>query len=53
VPLALEGGALTIGVPNTFAKEYIETRFRDKLVGRLSEHVGEEADLKVMVGGRA
>jgi hypothetical protein len=53
VPLALEGGALTIGVPNTFAKEYIETRFRDKLVGKLSEHVGEEADLTVMVGGRA
>jgi hypothetical protein len=53
VAVALKGGTLTISVPNSVAKEYIETRFRDKLVGRLNEHVGEEADLKVIVGERA
>ena len=53
VPAGLEGERLTIGVPNTFAKHYIETRFKDTLVSALRGHVGERAELEVMVGGNA
>jgi replication initiator protein A/DnaA-like protein len=53
VPAGLEGGRLTIGVPNTFAKDYIETRFKDTLVSALRGHVGEGAELEVVVGGNA
>jgi hypothetical protein len=53
VPAGLEGGTLTIGVPNTFAKEYIETRFKDTLISALRGRIGEEAKLEVVIGGDA
>ena len=45
VPVSLEGGTLTLSVPNKFAEEYIRTRFADKIEESLKLHVGESANL--------
>jgi plasmid replication initiation protein len=50
---ALEGKILTVAAPNSFAKEYIETRFGDVLEEAFAGRAGEEAKLKVIVGERA
>ena len=49
----LEGRALTVAVPNPFAKEYIESRFAGVLEETLADHLGEGAGLEVVVGERA
>ena len=49
----LEGRALTVAVPNPFAKEYIESRFAGVLEETLTDHLGEGARLEVLVGERA
>ena len=48
VATAFRGGTLTIEVPNSFAKEYIESRFGTLLKGALSSRVGEDARLEVV-----
>jgi hypothetical protein len=48
-PVGLRDHVLTISVPNTFAKQYIETRFGDLLRHGLREHQGEGARLEVEV----
>jgi hypothetical protein len=50
VPTGFDGERLTISVPNSFAKEYIETRFLDMLEGALREQTGAlHAALEVVV----
>ena len=49
---SLEGHTLTAAVPNSFAKEYIETRFGDLLEQALAARLGEDARLEVKVGKR-
>lgn len=49
VAVALEDHALTIAVPNSFALEYIEGRFKAVLEGVLCEIIGEDATLKIEV----
>ncbi|HZB10901.1 MAG TPA: DnaA/Hda family protein, partial [Rubrobacter sp.] len=50
-PVALYEDQLEISVPNTFAKEYIESRFRPLLEEVLDDVVGRETSLVVSVGG--
>jgi chromosomal replication initiation ATPase DnaA len=50
-PVSLEEGTLTISVPNSFAKEYIETRFQGVLERHLREQLGHSAALKIEVWG--
>jgi chromosomal replication initiator protein len=50
-PVDLYEDRLEISVPNTFAKEYIESRFRPLLEEVLDEVLGREASLVVSVGG--
>jgi hypothetical protein len=48
-PVGLRDDVLTISVPNSFAKQYIETRFGDLIRQGLREHQGEGARLEVEV----
>lgn len=50
---ALEAHTLTVAVPNSFAKEYIESRFGGVLEEALTGRLGEDARLEVIVGERA
>lgn len=47
VPTSLEDGVLTLWAPNSFAREYIETRFREILEPHLSRILGREAAIEV------
>jgi len=47
VPTAFEGSTLVLRVPNSFALEYIESRFGERLRSVLTEQVGPEARLVV------
>ena len=49
----LEGRTLSVAVPNTFAKEYIETRFGGVLTQAAASRLGEGARVEVVVGQRA
>jgi plasmid replication initiation protein len=49
----LEGRTLSVAVPNTFAKEYIETRFGSVLDQAAASRHGEGARLEVVVGALA
>jgi hypothetical protein len=53
VPVRLDDDTLTISVPNSFAKEYIESRFGVLLTEILCRRNGEDARLEVVVGERA
>lgn len=48
VATAFRGGTLTIEVPNSFAKEYVESRFGALLLKALRSRVGEDAVLNVV-----
>src|SRR5919202_2495422 len=50
-PVDLFDDGLEISVPNTFAKEYIESRFRPLLEEALDPGLGRDASLVVGVGG--
>jgi plasmid replication initiation protein len=50
-PVRLEARTLTISVPNSFAKEYIETRFHEVLERHLREQLGHEAALEIEIWG--
>jgi hypothetical protein len=49
-PIGLEDSTLTIAVPNSFAKEYIETRFGERIESLLRERLSQRASLFVVVG---
>ena len=49
-PIGLEDSTLTIAVPNSFAKEYIETRFGERIESLLRERLSQKASLFVVVG---
>jgi len=51
-PIGLKDDVLSIAVPNSFAKEYIETRFKDLLESSLRERLSKEASLHVVVGAQ-
>jgi hypothetical protein len=51
-PIGLQDDVLSIAVPNSFAKEYIETRFKDLLESSLRERLSKEASLHVVVGAQ-
>jgi hypothetical protein len=49
VPIALEEHTLTISAPNTFAQEYIQTRFKDLLEAALKESLSPTSSLRIVV----
>ena len=49
VPVSLVGETLTSSVPNTFAKEYIESRFKELLEGALAR-LSPTSRLEIVVG---
>jgi plasmid replication initiation protein len=50
-PVKLEERTLTVSVPNTFAKEYIESRFQAVLERHLRQQLGHGAALKIEIWG--
>jgi hypothetical protein len=50
-PVNLEEDTLTISVPNSFAKDYIESRFKELLERHLREQVGHGAALNIEIWG--
>lgn len=50
VPVSLVDEALTISVPNSFAKEYIESRFKPLLEEALVKHLSPTSGLEIVVG---
>jgi chromosomal replication initiator protein len=53
VPLGLEEGAFVIGVPNDFAKDWIEKRFAGMVAEAVGEVLGDSVDVRVVVDQRA
>jgi chromosomal replication initiator protein len=53
VPVHLDDNTLTISVPNSFAQEYIESRFGVLLTEIHRRRNGGDARLEVVVGERA
>ena len=41
---------LTVSVPNSFVREYIESRFKELLEGALSKHLPPTPSLEIVVG---
>lgn len=48
--VGLDGDTLSVGVPNSFAKEYIESRFKELLEGELRALLSPAAALEIVVG---
>jgi chromosomal replication initiator protein len=48
--VGLDDDALTIVVPNTFAEEYIRTRFKSVLEGELRSLRSSAAEIRLVVG---
>jgi plasmid replication initiation protein len=48
--VALDSDSLTISVPNPFAREYIETRFKATLEDALRQEFSQDATLRIVVG---
>jgi len=53
LPLGLDDGAFVIGVPNDFAREWIEKRLAGQVAEALSEVLGDTVDVRVVVDARA
>jgi replication initiator protein A/DnaA-like protein len=51
-PIGLEDSTLTIAVPNSVAKEYIETRFGELIESSLKGRLSKKASLRVVVGAQ-
>jgi hypothetical protein len=49
-PIGIEDSILTVAVPNSFAKEYIETRFGELMESFLKERLSQKASLFFVVG---
>ena len=54
IPVSLSANTLTVSVPNSFARDYIESRFKELLEGALSKHLsltsGSSPRLEIVVG---
>ena len=53
LPLGLDDGAFVIGVPNDFAREWIEKRFAGQVAEALGQVLGEAIEVRVVVDERA
>jgi chromosomal replication initiator protein len=53
LPLGLDDGAFVIGVPNDFAREWIEKRLAVQVAEALGEVLGAPIDVRVVVDARA
>jgi chromosomal replication initiator protein len=53
VPLGLDDGAFVIGVPNDFAREWIERRLAKQVAEALEEVLGDAVDVRIVVDARA
>jgi chromosomal replication initiator protein len=53
LPLGLDEGAFVIGVPNDFAREWIEKRLAVQVAEALGEVLGAPVDVRVVVDARA
>lgn len=53
MPLDLRDGAFVIGVPNDFAREWIEKRLATGVAEALAEVLGDTVDVRVVVDERA
>jgi chromosomal replication initiator protein len=53
VPLGLDDGAFVIGVPNDFAREWIERRLATQVAEALEEVLGDAVEVRVVVDPRA
>jgi len=53
VPIGLEDGAFVIGVPNDFAREWIERRLASQVAEALGEVLGDRVEVRVVVDERA
>ena len=53
MPLGLDDGAFVIGVPNDFAREWIERRLAGQVAEALEEVLGASVEVKVVVDARA
>ncbi len=51
VPVALQGGTLLLEVPNSFAREYINDRFKEQIVAALKARLGPGIDLQLCLPG--
>jgi DnaA N-terminal domain/Replication initiator protein A len=49
-PVGLQEDVLSIAVPNSFAKEYIESRFGEFIESLLKKRLSQEASLLIIVG---
>ena len=53
MPLGLDDGAFVIGVPNDFAREWIERRLARQVAEALKEVLGDAVDVRIVVDARA
>lgn len=53
LPLGLADGAFVVGVPNDFARDWIDKRFADKVAEALGEVLGDTVDVRFVVDERA
>ncbi len=53
MPLGLDDGAFVIGVPNDFAREWIERRLAGQVAEALEEVLGDAVEVRVVVDARA
>ncbi len=53
MPLGLDDGAFVIGVPNDFAREWIEKRLAGQVAEALEQVLGDAVEVRVVVDARA
>ena len=53
MPLGLDDGAFVIGVPNDFAREWIERRLAGQVAEALEAVLGDSVEVRVVVDARA
>jgi len=53
VPIGLDDGAFVIGVPNDFAREWIDRRLASQVAEALGEVLGAKVEVRVVVDERA
>lgn len=51
VPVGLEGKTLTLSVPNSYAREYIQSRFSEEIESALKRRLGQDASLSLTIYG--
>ena len=53
VPVGLDGSTFVVGVPNEFAREWVESRFHDVLRDAVGAVLSADIDVRVVVDDRA